>query len=91
MPRFATTHWSVVVAAGETETPRARAALETLCQAYWYPIYAFARRRGLSEADAQERTQEFFTRCERDSRRSVSKRTPPGKEPKLGDLFPDGL
>lgn len=46
----------------------------------------------VSSAGAQVMSsQEFFAQCERDSRRSVSKQTPPGKEPKLGDLFPDGL
>jgi predicted RNA-binding protein with PIN domain len=46
----------------------------------------------VSSAGAQVMsTQEFFARCEQDSRRSASKRTPPGKEPRLGDLFPDGL
>lgn len=61
-PVFATTHWSVVVAAGGTDTPRAREALTKLCQAYWYPIYAFIRRRGRSAHDAQDLTQEFFAR-----------------------------
>jgi hypothetical protein len=42
---FATTHWSVVLAAGDTDSPPARTALETLCRA-WYPIYVYVRRRG---------------------------------------------
>ena len=37
---FATTHWSVVLAAGEADTPQSSAALEQLCRAYWYPLYA---------------------------------------------------
>ena len=46
----------------------------------------------VSSAGAQVMSsQEFIARCEQDSRRPGSKRTPPGKEPKLGDLFPDGL
>lgn len=46
----------------------------------------------VSSAGAQVMSsQEFIARCERDNRRPVSKRTPPGKEPKLGDLFPDGM
>jgi len=46
--RFATTHWTVVVAAGRSHTTAARAALEELCKLYWYPLYAFVRRRGSS-------------------------------------------
>ena len=61
-PAFVTTHWSVVLSAGSVETPRARAALETLCRTYWYPLYAYARRRGFSPEDAQDVTQEFFAR-----------------------------
>ena len=61
-PAFVTTHWSVVLAAGHSDTPRAQAALEKLCRAYWYPLYAFVRRRGHSIEDAQDLTQEFFAR-----------------------------
>ena len=43
---FATTHWSVVLAAGHDSAPGARDALEKLCRAYWYPLYAYVRRRG---------------------------------------------
>ena len=61
VPRvFATTHWSVVVAAGETESAPAQNALETLCRAYWYPIYVYVRRKGHAPEDAQDLTQEFF-------------------------------
>ncbi len=42
---FLTTHWSVVLAAGQADSQRQRAALERLCQTYWYPLYAFVRRR----------------------------------------------
>ncbi len=59
---FVTTHWSVVLTAGHSDTPRARAALETLCQTYWPPLYAYIRRRGYSPEDAQDLTQEFFAR-----------------------------
>src|ERR1043166_1478947 len=59
---FATTHWSVVVSAGRSGAPRARHALERLCQTYWYPLYAYVRRRGYSAHDAQDLTQGFFTR-----------------------------
>jgi DNA-directed RNA polymerase specialized sigma24 family protein len=60
--RFATTHWSVVVAARDGEAVEAREALAALCQAYWYPIYAYVRRQGHPADQAQDLTQEFFTR-----------------------------
>lgn len=59
---FATTRWSVVAAAGDQLSPNAAEALETLCRAYWYPLYAYVRRKGLAAADAQDVTQEFFHR-----------------------------
>ncbi|HAB17294.1 MAG TPA: sigma-70 family RNA polymerase sigma factor [Verrucomicrobiota bacterium] len=59
---FATTHWSVVLAAGDLEAPAASQALEKLCQTYWYPLYAFVRRRGYGVEEAQDLTQEFFFR-----------------------------
>lgn len=57
---FATTHWSVVLAAGNQRSPESTAALERLCRTYWYPLYAHARRRGYSVADAEDLTQGFF-------------------------------
>jgi RNA polymerase sigma-70 factor (ECF subfamily) len=59
---FLTTHWSVVLRAGQSDSEQAQAALENLCQGYWYPIYSFVRRRGSSPEDAQDLTQEFFSR-----------------------------
>ena len=59
---FNTTHWSLVVAAGDLASPVATAALESLCRTYWYPLYAFARRQGNSPSDAQDLTQGFFAR-----------------------------
>jgi DNA-directed RNA polymerase specialized sigma24 family protein len=59
---FATTHWSVVLAAGQTESPDSLSALAQLCEAYWYPLYAFARRQGYSPEDAEDVTQGFFAR-----------------------------
>ena len=59
-PLFATTHWSVVLAAANQETPEAAAALERLCCSYWYPLYAYVRREGYAAADAQDLTQGFF-------------------------------
>ena len=57
---FATTHWSVVLAAADGGSAQARDALERLCKSYWYPLYAYIRRRGRSAHDAQDLTQEFF-------------------------------
>ena len=59
---FATTHWSVVRAVAEGEPVPARQALETLCRAYWYPVYAYVRRKGYKPEEAQDLTQEFFAR-----------------------------
>lgn len=61
--QFRTTHWSVVLAAGGApSSPEAKAALETLCRAYWPPLYAFLRRRGHDVHAAQDLTQGFFAR-----------------------------
>jgi len=57
---FATTRWSVVLLAGRNNTERARTALAKLCQTYWYPLYAYVRRRNFSPHDAQDLTQGFF-------------------------------
>ncbi|MCP5524713.1 MAG: sigma-70 family RNA polymerase sigma factor [Verrucomicrobiales bacterium] len=59
---FATTQWSMVLAAGHDSAPDARAALEQLCRAYWYPLYAFLRRSGHSATDAEDLIQGFFER-----------------------------
>jgi RNA polymerase sigma factor (sigma-70 family) len=59
---FALTRWSVVLAAGSNDSTHARDALETLCRAYWHPVYAFIRRQGYGPHDAQDLTQEFFAR-----------------------------
>ncbi len=57
---FETTHWSMVVAAGERGSPDAEAALATLCNRYWQPLYAYVRHAGNSLHDAQDLTQQFF-------------------------------
>jgi RNA polymerase sigma factor (sigma-70 family) len=57
---FATTRWTVVLAARQMVTPEAGRALETLCRTYWMPLYAFARRQGHAPADAEDLTQGFF-------------------------------
>jgi RNA polymerase sigma factor (sigma-70 family) len=61
-PLFATTHWSVILAAGCEDSTAASAALETLCQSYWYPVYAYIRHRGHQPADSEDLTQAFFAR-----------------------------
>ena len=58
--RFHTTRWSVIMVAAQDDTGAGKAALAKLCQQYWYPLYAFARRRGYSPHDAQDLTQGFF-------------------------------
>ena len=59
---FATTHWSAVLVAGRGDSPEAVQALERLCGACWYPLYAYVRRQGHAPADAQDLVQEFFAR-----------------------------
>jgi RNA polymerase sigma factor (sigma-70 family) len=59
---FVTTHWTMVLAAGSSDTIGARHALEKLCQIYWYPLYSYVRRRNFSPQDAEDLTQEFFAR-----------------------------
>ena len=59
---FVTTHWSVVLAAGDAKSPQANEALEKLCRTYWYPLYAYVRRKGYDADEAQDLTQEFFAR-----------------------------
>ena len=59
---FEPTRWSIVIAAGGTDSERSQKALEHLCSAYWYPLYAFIRRHGHDPHDAQDLTQEFFAR-----------------------------
>lgn len=76
-PVFVTTKWSVVLAAGRSDTTRSQAALEKLCRTYWYPLYAYVRRRGYSPEDAQDLTQAFFAQLLED--RSLA-----GADPNLG-------
>lgn len=60
-PDFATTQWSLVLRANRS-SDSSTAALQTLCQRYWYPLYAYVRRRGVAAHEAQDLTQEFFAR-----------------------------
>lgn len=59
---FATTHWSLVVAASPEQASESQVAqaLEMLCRAYWFPLYAFVRRQGYAASEAQDLTQSFF-------------------------------
>jgi RNA polymerase sigma-70 factor (ECF subfamily) len=59
---FATTHWSVVLAAAGRASPQSTVALETLCRAYWFPLYAYVRREGYDREESLDLTQEFFSR-----------------------------
>lgn len=61
-PRFDTTRWSLVLAAGGDESTEARVALATLCETYWYPLYAYVRRCGYTAENAEDLTQAFFAR-----------------------------
>ncbi len=60
--RFLTTHWTVVRDAGDPDSPGYRAALATLCETYWYPLYAFLRRYGCGPQEAEDLTQGFLAR-----------------------------
>lgn len=59
---FVTTRWSMVLEAAHCDAQRARTALEDLCGAYWFPLYAYVRRRGYGPHDAEDLTQGFFAR-----------------------------
>jgi len=59
---FATTRWTVVRAAGQAASPSADQALESLCTAYWFPLYAYVRRHGFTKQDAEDLTQAFFAK-----------------------------
>lgn len=59
---FPTTRWSLIVECRRTPNPDCRTALETLCAAYWFPLYVYARRQGASVENAQDLTQGFFAR-----------------------------
>jgi RNA polymerase sigma factor (sigma-70 family) len=61
-PLFVTTRWSIVLAARDKTSPASAEALEAICRAYWYPLYALVRRQGHAPHDAQDLTQEFFAR-----------------------------
>jgi RNA polymerase sigma factor (sigma-70 family) len=71
---FTTTHWSVVQSAAQPDPEEAATALDKLCRTYWYPLYAFIRRRGHDVHDAEDLTQDFFARLlEKDFLRAVDR------------------
>ena len=72
---FVTTHWSLVLKAGNPLSPESAVSLEKLCRDYWYPLYAYVRRQGRTAHEAQDLTQEFFSRLL--------------ESQALGDLHPD--
>ncbi len=72
--RFNTTHWSVVVSAGGSSSTDASRALATLCETYWFPLYAYVRRAGHSAADAQDLTQDFFVHLLAKNRLAIADR-----------------
>jgi hypothetical protein len=74
--RFETTHWSLVLAAGRGADTAAHAALETLCGRFWFPLYAYVRRRVRGVEEAQDLTQEFFARL---LEKQVLARASPGR------------
>src|SRR5215475_8162127 len=59
---FPTTRWTLVLSVGKQTDAQSREALASLCEKYWYPLYAYIRRRGYSVEQAQDLTQEFFAR-----------------------------
>jgi RNA polymerase sigma-70 factor (ECF subfamily) len=72
--RFATTHWSLILAAQDPAAPGAHEAMAELCRSYWYPLYAFIRRQGHDADEAQDLTQELFSRLlERDFLASINR------------------
>ena len=73
--RFATTRWSMVLAAGQRDQPDSKRALAELCETYWFPLYAHVRRRGYGADEAQDLTQAFFAGLlEKDSLRVADPR-----------------
>ena len=71
---FPSTHWSRIIAAGSRSSPESQAALAELCKAYWYPLYAFVRRRGHDPHSAEDIVQGFFaTLLEKDGLTAVDR------------------
>jgi RNA polymerase sigma-70 factor (ECF subfamily) len=60
--RFPSTHWSRIAQARDLTAPGTRDALAELCNAYWYPLFLFIRRRGIQADEASDLVQEYFAR-----------------------------
>lgn len=74
--QFATTRWTMVVAAGQRDSPDARQAMEFLCRRYWSPLYVYLRRRGCDRSEAEDLVQGFFAHLlEKRGLRNVAPRT----------------
>ena len=73
--QFEATSWTNLLAARQQDSPEAAAALEKLCRAYWYPLYAHVRRRGFDASDAEDLTQEFFYRILKENFLGAADRT----------------
>lgn len=76
--RFDSTHWTVVLAAAQTQSSEAQKALAALCDVYWPPLYCYLRRKGFGPHDAEDLTQQFF------EQRVVTKLVLKGIDPSLG-------
>jgi RNA polymerase sigma-70 factor (ECF subfamily) len=73
--QFEATSWTNLLAARQSGSPGAEAALEKLCRTYWYPLYAHVRRRGFDAAQAEDMTQEFFYRILKENFLGAADRT----------------
>ena len=69
---FQTTHWSAVLRVSDERPGESRQALEELCRTYWYPLYAFVRRKGCNHEEAQDLTQTFFAKLLEKNRLSLA-------------------
>jgi len=69
---FQATRWSLIARATKDDAPAARAALDELCRLYWPPLFSFARRWGLSEADAEDTTQNYFAELLRNDKFAIA-------------------
>lgn len=83
---FPTTRWSLVLQAGDPHAPLAQESLAELCGSYWYPLYAYIRRRGYDPEQARDLTQDFFARAlEKGLLGEADPSSSPLKNPKLDD------
>ncbi len=69
---FRPTRWTLVARATQDDAPAARAALDELCRLYWPPLFSFARRWGLNEAEAEDATQSYFAELLRNDKFAIA-------------------